>query len=149
MTREQKAKEYFLEGYNCAQAVLLAFCDLTELDGETLAKLASPFGGGMGRMREVCGAVSGMLMAKGLVGGYCDPKAQGEKKELYADVQGLAARFREACGSIICRELLEGKADSGPTPTERTAEFYKKRPCAELVALATKILDEELGKEKC
>ncbi|MBQ7381204.1 MAG: C_GCAxxG_C_C family protein, partial [Clostridia bacterium] len=75
MTREQKAREYFLEGYNCAQAVLLAFGDLTELDNETLAKLASPFGGGMGRMREVCGAVSGMLMAKGLVGGYSDPKA--------------------------------------------------------------------------
>ncbi|MBO5305549.1 MAG: C_GCAxxG_C_C family protein [Clostridia bacterium] len=149
MTREQKAREYFLEGYNCAQAVALAFADLTAMDEETLARLASPFGGGMGRMREVCGAVSGMFMVKGLVDGYSDPEAKDEKKQLYAEVQTLAARFREECGSIICRELLEGKADSSPTPTERTAEFYKKRPCAELVALAAKILDEELEKEKC
>lgn len=149
MTREQKAREYFLEGYNCAQAVVLAFADLTSLDEETLARLASPFGGGMGRMREVCGAVSGMFTVKGLVDGYSDPKAKDEKKQLYADIQTLAARFREECGSIICRELLEGKADCGPTPTERTAEFYQKRPCAELVALAAKILEEELEKQTC
>lgn len=148
MSREQKARENFLKGYNCAQAVLLAFADLTELDEDTLAKLSSSFGGGMGRMREVCGAVSGMFMAEGLLNGYADPEAKDEKRELYARIQALAARFREECGSIICRELLEGKADSAPTPTERTAEFYQKRPCAELVALAAKILEEEMEANK-
>ncbi len=149
MTREEKAREHFLKGYNCAQAVALAFADLTGVDEETMAKLAAPFGGGMGRMREVCGAVSGMLMVEGLLRGYSDPEANGEKKELYARVQNMAARFKEECGSIICRELLEGKADNAPTPTERTPAFYKKRPCAELVALAAKILEEELDNEKC
>lgn len=144
MRREEKARELFLKGYNCAQAVVLAFGDEIGLDDETLARLASPFGGGMGRMREVCGAVSGMFTVLGLLGGYSDPEGTAEKKALYARVQALAARFREECGSIVCRELLAGKADSAPTPTERTPEFYQKRPCAELVALATSILDEEL-----
>lgn len=145
MTREQKARENFLKGYNCAQAVALAFADLTGIEEETLARLSSTFGGGMGRMREVCGAVSGMLMIEGILRGYSDPEATDEKRETYARVQALAARFREECGSIICRELLDGQADSAPTPTERTPEFYKKRPCVELVALAAKLLDEELG----
>ncbi len=148
MSREEKARENFLKGYNCAQAVLLAFADLTGIDEDTLARLASPFGGGMGRMREVCGAVSGMFMAEGLLQGYSAPEANGEKKELYARIQALAARFSEECGSIICRELLPGKADSAPTPTERTPEFYKKRPCADLVALAAKILEEEMETDR-
>ena len=146
MTREERAREYFLQGYNCAQAVALAFADLTGIDEETLARLASPFGGGMGRMREVCGAVSGMLMVEGLLRGYSDPKTTDEKRETYARVQDLATRFRAECGSIICRELLAGQADSAPAPTERTPAFYQKRPCASLVALAAKILDESLGK---
>ena len=148
MTREEKARENFLKGYNCAQAVLLAFEDKLglPLDTDTLASLAAPFGGGMGRMREVCGAVSGMLMVEGFLRGYSDPAAKEEKMENYARVQSLAARFREECGSIICRELLAGQADSAPTPSERTAEYYKKRPCAEYVALAAKILDEDLSK---
>ena len=147
MTREEKARENFLKGYNCAQAVLLAFEDKLglPLDTDTLASLAAPFGGGMGRMREVCGAVSGMLMVEGFLRGYSDPAAKEEKMETYARVQSLAARFREECGSIICRDILEG-ADNSPTPSERTAEYYKKRPCAEYVALAAKILDEDLSK---
>ena len=146
MTREERARENFLKGYNCAQAVLLAFEDKLglPLDTDTLAKLAAPFGGGMGRMREVCGAVSGMLMVDGFLRGYSDAEAKDEKTETYARVQKLAARFREECGSIICREILEG-ADNSPTPSARTAEYYKKRPCAELVALAAKILDEDLA----
>lgn len=147
MTREEKARENFLKGYNCAQAVLLAYADKVGMDEETLAKLASPFGGGMGRMREVCGAVSGMLMVDGFLRGYSDAEAKEEKMETYARVQSLAARFREECGSIICRELIEEKNDTAPTPSARTAEYYKKRPCAELVALAAKIIDEDL--EKC
>lgn len=147
MTREEKARENFLKGYNCAQAVLLAYADKVGMDEETLAKLASPFGGGMGRMREVCGAVSGMLMVDGFLRGYSDAEAKEEKMETYARVQSLAARFREECGSILCRELIEEKNDTAPTPSARTAEYYKKRPCAELVALAAKIIDEDL--EKC
>ena len=147
MTREERARENFLKGYNCAQAVLLAYADKVGMDEETLAKLAAPFGGGMGRLREVCGAVSGMLMVDGFLRGYSDPAAKEEKTETYARVQSLAARFREECGSIVCRELIKEKNDTAPTPSERTAEYYKKRPCAELVALAARILDEEL--EKC
>ena len=146
MTREERAKENFLKGYNCAQAVLLAFADEIGMDEDVLARLAAPFGGGMGRMREVCGAVSGMLMVEGFLRGYDDPAASVEKKETYARVQRMAARFREECGSILCRELLEDRADSAPTPSERTPEYYKKRPCAELVALAAGILDEDLKK---
>jgi C_GCAxxG_C_C family probable redox protein len=146
MTREERARENFLKGYNCAQAVLLAFEDKLGLpvDTDTLARLAAPFGGGMGRLREVCGAVSGMLMVDGILRGYSDAEAKDEKTETYARVQKLAARFREECGSIICRELIEEKNDTAPTPSARTAEYYKKRPCAELVALAAKILDEDL-----
>lgn len=146
MTREERAKENFLKGYNCAQAVLLAFADALGVDEPTLARLAAPFGGGMGRMREVCGAVSGMLMVDGFLRGYDDPAASTEKKETYARVQRLAACFREECGSILCRELLESSEDSTPTPSKRTPEYYKKRPCAELVALAARILDEDLKK---
>ncbi len=149
MTREERARENFLKGYNCAQAVLLAFEDKLglDIDTETLARLASPFGGGMGRMREVCGAVSGMLMADGFLRGYSAAEATDEKTETYARVQRLAARFREECGSIICRDILEGAVDTAPTPSVRTPEFYKKRPCAEYVALAAKILEEDL--EQC
>ncbi len=144
MNYSEKAKNLFLEGYNCSQAVFLAFHDLLDIDFEAAAKLASSFGGGMGRLREVCGACTGMFMVAGMLYGYDDPKAKAQKAEHYALIQELAGKFREACGSIVCRELLE-KPDTGSVPTERTAEFYKKRPCAELVALAAKILEDKLA----
>ena len=100
------AKAYFEQGYNCAQSVLLAFCEETGLSEEQAARLASTFGGGMGRMREVCGAVSAMFMVEGLVEGYSDPKAKEEKSEVYARVRALADRFREKNHSIICRDLI-------------------------------------------
>ena len=130
----------FLEGYNCAQAVAVAFSDVTGLDEELSARLASPFGGGMGRMREVCGAVSGMFLVVGVLYGYDDPKATTAKRELYAQVQEMAASFRSANGSIICRELLKNPP-SDPNPSPRTAEYYSNRPCARMVATAAQILD--------
>lgn len=139
----EKAKALFHEGYNCAQAVVLAFSDLTGLDERTAVMLSSSFGGGIGRMREVCGAVSGMCMVAGLLYGYDDPKAQSEKALHYARVQQLAADFRNENGSIICHELLGlGGGASVPIPEQRTQSYYKKRPCAELVSMAAGILEE-------
>ena len=139
----EKARNYFLQGYNCSQAVFLAFADLTGIDEKTALLLSSSFGGGMGRMREVCGAVSGMFMAAGLLYGYTDPKAKDEKAEHYKRIQELAAAFKERNGSIICRDLLGGLTEENKThiPDERTAEYYKKRPCARMVEDAAEILD--------
>ena len=145
MTRAEKAKAYFEEGYNCAQAVTLAFAEDMGLDRDSAAKMASSFGGGFGRLREVCGCVSGMTLAAGTLYGYNDPKAREEKAELYALIQKLANEFREKNGSIICRELLAGiNSDTNPVPEERTAAYYKKRPCADLVYSAAEILEEEI-----
>ena len=140
MNHSERAVELFVEGYNCAQAVAAAFGDLTGLDEKTAAKMASCFGGGMGRMREVCGAVSGMLLVAGVLYGYDDPKATAEKRELYAQVQAMAGQFREELGSIVCRDLLKNPP-SDPNPTPRTEQFYKDRPCARMVATAARIMD--------
>ena len=145
MDHSYKAAELFLNGSNCAQAVVLAFSDVTGLDEKMAARLSSSFGGGMGRMREVCGAVSGMLMVVGLLYGYDDPgEKDSQKKEHYRLVQELAGKFREECGSIICREILKNPP-SDPNPTPRTEEFYKQRPCARMVMTAARILDEYIA----
>ena len=136
--------ELFLQGYNCAQAVTAAFCDVTGLSPEFSAKMASSFGGGMGRMREVCGAVSGMLMVVGLLYGYDCPGDDCIKKEQYAIVQELAGQFRAEVGSIVCREILKNPP-SDPNPTPRTEEFYRVRPCARMVLLACQILDRYIA----
>ena len=136
-----KAAELFLNGYNCAQAVAVAFCDVTGLDEKTAARTVSPFGGGMGRLREVCGAVSGMFFVLSLLYGYDTPGDDGIKKQLYTQVQELAARFREANGSIICREILKNPS-TDPTPCARTAEYYAQRPCARMVKTAADLMDE-------
>ena len=143
MTKGEKAEALFKEGYNCAQAVAGAFCEELNMDLKTAVKLASSFGGGMGRMREVCGAVSGMFMVAGAVYGYDNPDATVEKKEHYELIQNLAKRFKDECGSIICRELIEGEG-SDPTPSPRTQEYYKKRPCGEYVRIAAEIMEEVL-----
>ena len=146
--RAERARDNFLQGYNCAQAVVLAFDDVLAehgIDAPVMARIASPFGGGMGRMREVCGAVSGMLMVLGAVEGSDDAKAFRAKKELYQRVQELAGAFREENGSIVCRELLGlGKGPSEATPERRTDAYYKKRPCAELCACAAQILADRM-----
>ena len=144
MDHEQYAGELFLRGYNCAQAVAVAFCDVTGLDMDFAARMASSFGGGMGRMREVCGAVSGMLMVVGLLYGYDTPGDDVSKQAQYALVQELSGKFREETGSIICREILKNPP-SDPNPTPRTAEFYAKRPCARMVMTAARILDEYIA----
>ena len=141
MDHGMKAAELFLAGYNCAQSVAVAFCDVTGLDEKTTARAVSAFGGGMGRMREVCGAVSGMYFVLSWLYGYDTPGDDVSKKRLYTDVQALAARFREENGSIICREILKNPP-SDPNPTPRTAEFYKKRPCAKMVMTAGRLMDD-------
>jgi C_GCAxxG_C_C family probable redox protein len=123
--------------------VAVAFCDLTGLEEKQAAKMASAFGGGMGRLREVCGAVSGMLLVLGILDGYDDPTDDAAKKVLYSRVQALAREFREENGSIICRELLDNPP-ADPNPTPRTADFYTQRPCARMVLTAARILDEYL-----
>ena len=130
-----------MKGYNCAQAVVVAFSDVTGLEESFSAKLSSSFGGGMGRMREVCGAVSGMLMVLSILYGYDTPGDDESKKRLYTEVQALAGKFREEVGAIVCREILKNPP-SDPNPTPRTAEFYAKRPCARMVVTAGKLLDE-------
>ncbi|MBQ7835393.1 MAG: C_GCAxxG_C_C family protein [Ruminiclostridium sp.] len=142
ITHAQKARNYFLEGYNCAQSVFLAFTDLTGIDEKTALLISSSFGGGMGRLREVCGAVSGMFMAAGILYGYTDPKSKTEKMEHYKRIQDLAEKFRERNGSIVCRDILGKIADDKSfIPADRTAEYYKTRPCAKMVEDAAEILD--------
>lgn len=144
-TRGKRAFELFGEGYNCSQAVALAFADLIEMDEKLLVRMTSSFGGGMGRLREVCGAVSGMFFVAGALYGYGEPgnAGQQEKAEHYARIQELAGEYRAINGSIVCRELL-GLGQTGadqPTPELRSAEYYKKRPCGQLVMLAATIME--------
>ena len=147
MDRREKAQKYFKQGFNCAQSVVMAYHDLTGLTEEESARLASSFGGGLGRMREVCGAVSGMAIVAGILYGYEDPKVPGASAAHYARVQELAGAFRERNGSILCRELLGGAATTSPTPDARTAEYYKKRPCVDLVGDAAEILDAFIARQ--
>lgn len=149
MSKGDIAKQNFLNGYNCSQAVLLAFCEDFGLEKETALKISEPFGGGMGRMREVCGTVTGMFMVLGLAMGNSDAKDGSTKKNVYKSVQELAAKFKEDNGSIICRELLGFQKNNKESyvPSERTNEYYKKRPCPELCKYAADILEEYLKKE--
>ena len=142
MNHSSLAAENFKRGYNCAQAVLLAFGDLTGLDEATALSISSSFGGGMGRLREVCGAVSGMFMVSGLLYGESTHLSHEEKAAHYARIQALAAQFREKNGSYLCRELLDGvQVTTGTAPVERTAAYYKKRPCTLLCSGAAELLD--------
>jgi C_GCAxxG_C_C family probable redox protein len=156
MKHTEIARDLFMEGYNCAQAVFAAFCDVTGLEREYALRLSSSFGGGMGRLREVCGAVSGMFMVAGILYGYTSPTDDGQKKEHYALIQSLAEEFkvRSQGNSILCRELLsalsaekKASADTGSTPTPRNDEFYKARPCLRFVECAAEILDELIEKK--
>ena len=139
------ARELFMQGYNCAQAVVCAFCDVTGLEIDAAARMASSFGGGLGRLREVCGTVSGAALVLGIARGYADPEDYAAKKVHYALVQEFARRFREKNGAIVCRELLKGiGATEGGAPEARTEAYYKKRPCPNLAYCAAEILDEML-----
>lgn len=140
------AKELFESGYNCSQSVFCAFCEDFGIDFETGLKLSSSFGGGMGRLREVCGAVSAMFMIAGLKFGNTAQNDVEKKSEHYKLIQNLADEFARKNGSFICRELI-GEDRNGFVPEMRTEKYYQKRPCAELVASAEKIIRERLLSE--
>lgn len=144
MTRSEQAKKYFEEGYNCTQAVVLAFKDKIEIDQNLLLKTVSSFGGGMSRLREVCGAVSGMFFVAGALYGYNDIHDKNKKIEHYARIQDLAKKFRDKNGSIVCRDLLglKSKQSDKPIPEDRTPDYYRKRPCAILVECAASIIED-------
>ncbi len=160
-SEREKAKELFLEGYNCSQAVFVAYAERYGLDKELALKVSASFGGGMGRMREICGAVSGMFMVAGMETGQTKPRDPAAKQANYDMVQRLAKRYKEEYGSIVCKELLglvpmpgREKADANAglkaaeftdtKPEARTEEYYKKRPCLEQIQKACDILDEIL-----
>ena len=144
---ETVAEQLFLKGYNCAQAVFMAFCDVTGMDEKTALQLSSSFGGGMGKLREVCGAVSGMFMVAGVLYGYDAPKDAQAKNTHYARIQELADAFQKENGSIVCRELLGlSVKKEAPIAAERTQEYYRKRPCVELVKCAARVMDAYIEK---
>lgn len=149
MNRPDNAKQLFESGCNCCQAVFCAFLDETNLNKDDALRLSAGFGGGFGRLREVCGAVSGMTMVLSNKFASADPNNKEEKTALYALIQKAAGEFRDENGSIICRELLglEEKA-SVPVPEERTKEYYKKRPCSELVKCAAEIAEKHIEENK-
>ena len=137
-----RAKENFQSGYSCAQAVFLACTENMGLDTETRARLASSFGGGMGGMRQVCGAVSAMVLLAGLLYADADIPTHERKQAHYARVQELAHRFQSAHGSYLCRDLLAGvETTPGGAPEARTAQYYAKRPCAGLCESAAALFD--------
>ena len=141
------SRQLFLKGYNCAQAVFCAFSDVTGFDLDTSARMASSFGGGLGRLRETCGVVSAAALVLGIVKGYDDPADYEAKKRHYALVREFAERFRAKHKSIICRDLLTTAGltpQTGGEPEQRSAEFYDRRPCPNLVYDASLILDEML-----
>jgi C_GCAxxG_C_C family probable redox protein len=143
--REQRAGELFKAGYNCCQAVAMTYADVLGLPEDEVARLTSGFGGGMGRMREVCGTVSAMTMVAGAMIPANDVTDKAAKTANYALVQDMAAEFKQMNGSIICRELLGlSKPEGTPVPSDRTQEYYKKRPCGELCSLAAGIIARKL-----
>ncbi|MGN0476456.1 MAG: C-GCAxxG-C-C family protein [Ruminococcus sp.] len=141
MTKGEKAQSLFKQGYNCSQSVAIAFEEELGMERDMIAKIVSGFGGGMGRMREVCGCVSGMVFVISSLYGYSDPKDFEAKKELYQRINDVASSYKEINGSIICKELLGLDKKDGIVPEKRTESYYKKRPCSELCKIAGDILE--------
>lgn len=145
MTRADKAEALFREGYNCAQSVFGAFADVAEMELKDAVKLISAYGAGFGKLREVCGAVSGMTLLAGMLKGYHDPNERQGKIELYQLTQKMANEFKERQGTIICREMLNLKpGEDLPEPAVRTEEYYQSRPCVKAVRDAADIIEEYL-----
>ena len=145
MERADRAEELFRKGYNCSQSVFAAFADVLGMSVEEAAKIASPFGAGFGKLREVCGAVSGMTLAAGYLKGYDDPADYEGKKELYRLIQKMCAEFEESKGTIICRELLGlQKGEDQAEPAVRTEEYYQSRPCVGACRKAAEIAEKYL-----
>jgi len=142
-----RALELFKQGFNCSQAVFCAFCDEFDMDEETALKVSAGLGGGVGRMREVCGTITGAALVAGMLYGSADGKDSQKKAETYEKVQQITEEFRKDNPSIICRELLgltkAAQAKETATPEARTEHYYKKRPCSELVENMAKIIDEK------
>jgi len=140
----QKACDNFINGCNCAQSVLCAYSEKLGLDEKTCMKLASSFGGGMGRLREVCGAVSAMFMIAGLIKGYDVAGDDIGKARHYQLIQNLAKEFKNKHDTIICRELLNIEGEDNPIPSKRTPEYYNDRPCLEFIKTASEIINSKL-----
>ena len=149
MSRAERAKEYFQQGYACSQAVALAFSDLMHVSEAEIVKLCLPFGGGLGRLRLTCGAVSGMAMVVGAI--FAEEQQSAEnKKEVYTIVQTLCNQFKAECGSLICADLLSGANlvfGTGGEAEPRTETYYKKRPCGDIVYTAAEILENYLKEQ--
>ena len=144
-SRVKQAVETFESGYTCAQAVFVTYADLFGMDRQTALKLSSPMGGGVGRMREICGAVSSMALLAGLKEGNTDPENEDGKERIYVLVRQMADRFKEQNHSIICRELLGlDEREESARPSQRTKEYYASRPCSRLVASAARLIEEIL-----
>ena len=149
MTRKELAINYFKEGYNCSQAIVLAFKDVLSVDANDLCKIASPFGGGISRMRETCGAVTGMVLVLGNLIGYDTPEMGEKKHELYKNTQELLKIFEKKYGSLTCRVLLNlSSQHDDPKPSPRDHSFFEKRPCPELIGGAAEILDNYIKEKK-
>ena len=149
--KEQLARSYFKQGYNCAQSVFLAYAKDYGFDKTTALKLSSSFGGGMGRLREVCGAASSMFMIAGLEDGYTEINDNDEAKtKHYQLIQNLGKEFKNINGSLICRELLglEKDEDTSFVPSKRTEEYYQNRPCENIIGNTCKIIDKYLATKK-
>ena len=143
--RVERAKALFKQGFNCSQAVCAACADIYGIDEQTALRIAASFGGGIGRMRQTCGAACGMFILAGLENGSATPGDAEGKKQNYTLVQDLAAKFKQEKGSLICAELLGiAPKPQEPTPEARTENYYQKRPCVEMVANAVRIYLEEL-----
>ena len=144
-SRVEYALSLFKSGYNCAQSVFAAYADLLGMDTEMALKMSSAMGGGIGRMREVCGTVSAMAMLAGLKEGNADPENEEAKEHIYALVRHMSALFKEQQGTIICRELLEIEGmEESAKPSIRTPEFYASRPCGRIIACAAEIIEDVL-----
>ncbi len=149
MTHSQKAQDYFLQGYNCAQSVFTAFIDVTHVEEKEALKISAAFGGGIGRLRETCGAVSGMALVISHLKGYTTAQNQQEKSDFYALIQRVIAPFEQKAGSFVCRDLLKLLENrSTPIVPLRDEKYYKERPCLGLVVLAAQLLDEWLQNEE-
>lgn len=146
--RIEKSVELFKSGYNCSQSVVAAFADKYGFTEEQALRMSASFGGGIGRMRQTCGAACGLFLLAGLEKGATDCKDRKGKAANYALVQELAAEFKKRNGSLICAELLGlSKPEGSPVPEMRTELYYAKRPCAKMVEEAAKIWVEYLEKE--
>lgn len=150
MNKKEIAIALFEEGFNCAQAVSAAFCEETGVSKEAMVKMASGFGGGIGRLREVCGAVSGMVLVANMLYGYESPTDNESKMAWYKEIQSIVLEFKARNGSYVCHELLNlpENDDKSPVPEKRTAEYYRKRPCKEIVGEAAEILEKFIAEHK-